>query len=67
MKKLAIGYTTPPQFNKLIRLESLRFYVSASNLFTLTKFKNFDPEMANERGRNYPLQRIINGGITLTF
>ena len=67
LRNLVIGYTAPAKINKLIRAESIRFYVSANNLLTFTKFKNFDPEMNNERGRGYPVQRVINGGITLTF
>jgi TonB-linked SusC/RagA family outer membrane protein len=67
VKNVVIGYTLSPKVNKLIRAESLRFFVSANNLFTFTNFKNFDPEMDNERGRGYPVQRVVNGGITLTF
>jgi len=67
MKNLVIGYTTPNKFDKLIGAETIRIYISALNLFTLTKFKDFDPEMAIERGLNYPLQRVLNGGITITF
>ena len=62
-----IGYTTSSKLNNLIGIEAIRFFVSANNLLTFTKFKNFDPEMNNERGRGYPIQRVINGGITLTF
>ncbi|HCT29198.1 MAG TPA: SusC/RagA family TonB-linked outer membrane protein, partial [Bacteroidales bacterium] len=67
VKNVVIGYTLSPKVIKLIRAESLRFFVSANNLFTFTNFKNFDPEMNNERGRGYPVQRVVNGGITLTF
>jgi len=67
LKNIVIGYSTSAKFNKLIKAQSLRFYVSALNLFTLTKLKNFDPEITDERGYSYPLQRVINGGITLNF
>jgi hypothetical protein len=67
VKNVVIGYTLSPKINNLIRAESLRLFVSANNLFTFTNFKNFDPEINNSRGRGYPVQRVINGGITLTF
>lgn len=67
VRNVVIGYTLSPKVIKLIGAESLRFFVSANNLFTFTNFKNFDPEMNNERGRGYPVQRVVNGGITLTF
>lgn len=67
LKNLVVGYTLPSRFNSLLGIDYLRLFVSANNLLTITNLKNFDPEMANERGRNYPLQRVINGGITLTF
>lgn len=67
LKNVVLGYTTSSRLNKLLKIESIRFYVSANNLYTWTNFKNFDPEMANERGRNYPLQRVLNAGLTLTF
>ena len=67
LKNLVVGYTPPARFSKVIKAESIRFYVSALNLFSWTKFKDFDPEMTQERGLNYPLQRVVNGGITITF
>ncbi len=67
LRNLVIGYTTSSKLNNLIGIEAIRFFVSANNLLTFTKFKNFDPEMNDERGRGYPIQRVINGGITLTF
>lgn len=66
VKNVVIGYTLSPKVNKL-RTESLRLFVSANNLLTFTNFKNFDPEINNSRGRGYPVQRVVSGGITLTF
>ena len=41
------------------------FYANGLNLFTLSKEKLIDPELTS--GTAYPLQRIINLGLTLTF
>jgi hypothetical protein len=43
----------------------LRVYVSGLNLLTLDKIKLIDPEV--NAGTSYPLQRVVNLGVTLTF
>lgn len=66
LKNTEIGYS-----HKFIRV-----YLSASNLFTLTKFKYWDPEIGGSaisdtenrgNGLVYPLQRVVNLGIQLNF
>jgi hypothetical protein len=47
-------------------------YVSGYNLFTVSPdMKDFDPESDHSdiggQGQPYPAQRIVNGGISLTF
>lgn len=46
MKNLQIGYTLPTKklFNN--RISSFRIYVSATNLFTITKYSGMDPEIS---------------------
>jgi TonB-linked SusC/RagA family outer membrane protein len=65
LKNLELGYTLPASVNKAIGIEGLRFYVNGNNLVTLTKEKFIDPEL--QSGQDYPLQRIVTGGLTLTF
>jgi hypothetical protein len=65
LKNLELGYTLPSSINKAIGIEGLRFYVNGNNLLTLTKEKFIDPEL--QAGTDYPLQRIVTGGLTLTF
>ena len=48
-------------------MQSLRVYVSAFNLFTITKVKDYDPEGSNYSGQFYPQQRIVNLGVALQF
>lgn len=66
MKSLEIGYSIPSKILSKIRLESLRIYVSGNNLFTLSPFKMWDPEMG-DNGLGYPIQRVYNVGLTLNF
>ncbi len=65
LKSLEIGYTVPGIQKSGI--EKLRVFVSGFNLFTLSKFKYFDPENTTASGYYYPQQRNFNIGISLTF
>jgi hypothetical protein len=40
--------------------------VNASNLFVITGFDLWDPEMGGN-GLGYPLQRVVNAGVTVDF
>lgn len=46
LKNIAIGYTVPQSVLSKVKLRSLRFYVSAQNLFTITNYSGLDPEAA---------------------
>lgn len=43
-----------------------RIYLAGQNLFNITSFKFWDPEMGGD-GFNYPLQRVYSVGLTLNF
>jgi TonB-linked SusC/RagA family outer membrane protein len=66
LKSAEIGYSLPKQLTNKFRLESFRIYVSGTNLLMFSNFKIWDVEMGGN-GLNYPLQRVINLGINLTF
>lgn len=64
---LTLGYTLP--VNSKI-LQSAKLYLSGNNLYTFTKFKGLDPEMADITGSRpgvysrdtYPVARIYTIG-----
>ena len=66
LKNLEFGYTLPRKVLDKMRIENLRFYVSAQNLYTFGKFaKEFwDPEVAADA---YPIQATVFLGVNLTF
>jgi TonB-linked SusC/RagA family outer membrane protein len=64
LKQVEAGYTLPRKLMQRLRVSNLRLYGSATNLFTLSKFKMWDVEMAGN-GLGYPVQRVINFGIQL--
>lgn len=74
LKNIQLGYTFPNKICKSIKMEKIRLYVSAQNLFTITKYIGYDPEVGGGhlflRGIDYggtPLSRTFFGGIELTF
>lgn len=71
IKLVQIGYTLPARLGNKINASRVRFYVTAENLFTLTKYTGYDPEIGGmvlgvDRGV-YPQARSIIGGIQLQF
>jgi hypothetical protein len=71
LKNISLGYT----FNNLqkYRVQNVRLYVSGTNLFVLTKYSGFDPEVAGsalglgiDHGV-YPQPSVITGGASVTF
>ena len=67
LKTLEFGYSLPKNLISKIRLEDVRFYVSAFNLLTWAKeIKWCDPEL-NGSNLYYPQQRVINLGINVKF
>ncbi|SFG39930.1 TonB-dependent receptor [Prevotella sp. KH2C16] len=66
LKQVELGYTIPQKLTKKWHMSSLRFYLSGSNLFCWSSFKMWDPEQGTS-ALNYPLQRVINIGLNVTF
>ncbi|MDR3236561.1 MAG: TonB-dependent receptor [Prevotellaceae bacterium] len=64
LKNITLGYT----FKAKGATFSARVFVSAQNLFTITKYKGYDPEVANgvDIGA-YPTARTFSAGVNLTF
>ncbi|HZL09568.1 MAG TPA: TonB-dependent receptor [Prolixibacteraceae bacterium] len=67
IKNVTIGYTIPRLLMKKAHISSARFYVSAQNLYTLTKYKGFDPEISPNGIDNsvYPVTRTFTIGVNL--
>ncbi len=71
LKVLQLGYTLPRSFHQKAGISRIRFYVTAENLFTITKYTGYDPEVGGgifgvDRGQ-YPQARAIMGGLQLQF
>jgi TonB-dependent starch-binding outer membrane protein SusC len=71
LKVFQVGYTLPNRFFGKTGISRLRVYVTAENLFTLTDYTGYDPEVGGgvfgiDKGQ-YPQARTFFGGIQLTF
>jgi hypothetical protein len=65
IKNLTLGYTLKQDKIKKAGIQSLRFYVSANDVFTVHKFpKYWDPEMGSS---SYPIVTTVMGGATIKF
>jgi len=67
LKNIQLGYTLPSDILKKTGISNFRIYLSGSNLFTLTKVKDYDPEGTSESGQFYPQLKIFNVGFNIQF
>jgi outer membrane protein OmpA-like peptidoglycan-associated protein len=49
LQTLTLGYTLPEKLTEKVNLTKVRFYVTGSNLFCLTKYSGYDPEVDTRR------------------
>jgi TonB-dependent SusC/RagA subfamily outer membrane receptor len=69
VKDLTLGYSLPQGFARGLHASRARLYVAARNLWTLTGYSGFDPEVGvNGIDNNvYPVTRTFSFGIDLAF
>ena len=71
LKNVELGYTFRQNFIKSIGIQSVRLYVSGSNLITWTDVIDLDPEAPSRNGNaeinTYPLQKVYNIGLNINF
>jgi TonB-dependent starch-binding outer membrane protein SusC len=75
---LTFGYTARGNFIERIKLKSARLFVNADNLFVITKYSGFDPEVDTDKTLanvpsagmdflSYPRSKGISVGLNVTF
>ena len=71
---ITVGYTFPKKIINKIYLSKLRAYFSAGNLFMITGYSGYDPEVDVQSGltpsmdiNRYPRSRTFSFGINATF
>jgi hypothetical protein len=76
LKSLSLAYNLPNKWIKPLKLEWVQVYANAQNLFTITGYDGYDPEIGAS-GQSvilqgidyyrYPSARIFNCGVKVTF
>jgi TonB-linked SusC/RagA family outer membrane protein len=76
LKNLSVGYNLPKQITSRLKLSSVRFYLAATNLITITKYKGVDPEVntaaSDQNILGYdqaiaPQPRTLQAGFNISF
>ena len=76
LQNLALGYTLPRAFTQKFKVEKMRVYVSGQNLFTITDYSGYNPEVNARPSKNltpgedygtYPLARTYMFGLNITL
>lgn len=76
LKNITLGYTLPKKWTNKAYIETARVYISGQNVFTITDYEGYNPEVSNRRSEAtragedygvYPLARTISVGVNLTF
>lgn len=76
LNTLTLGYTVPSSVLNKVKVQNLRVYVSGYNVFVLTNYTGFDPEVSTRRKTQltpgvdysaYPKSRLIVFGLNLNF
>ncbi len=66
LKQAELGYNLKGLKIRQHNIQNARIYLSGTNLFKISKFKLWDPEMGGN-GLAYPLQRVFNFGVTVNL
>lgn len=74
LNNLTLGYSLPKNWMKAIGFQKCRFYVTGYNLFTITGYSGYDPEVdiatgltPNIDNNRYPRSRTYTFGVQLTL
>lgn len=68
LKNMTVGYTLPKNILNKVKIDKLRFYVNAQNVFTIKSgYEGFDPEANVQAAEFYPLMRTITFGVDIQF
>lgn len=67
VQNIEFAYNLPLKEKNIMNARLIRFHARGSNLFTISKIKDVDPESINAGITMYPLYRTFSGGLTITF
>ncbi|QKJ29026.1 TonB-dependent receptor [Mucilaginibacter mali] len=66
VRDMLLSYSLPKALLSKVKISRLKIYAEARNLFTVTPWKGFDPELSDQAG-GIPLQKEIIFGINVSL
>lgn len=76
IQNISLSYTLPKHWSQAVKVDKLRVYVNGQNLFVLSNYSGYDPEIGafnqNSRMQNidmgrYPSPKMISFGLDIEF
>ena len=75
LKNITLGYTIPERLTRRAGIAKLRIYATAQNLWCLTNYSGYDPEVSVLNSNlmpsfdygAYPRSRAFTGGLEIKF
>ncbi len=67
IKNVELSYTLPKNLVQTIQCSKVKFFVRGTNLLTLTKVPDLDPEALSAGISSYPSTMSLTGGVNVTF
>jgi len=74
LRSVTLGYTLPARLSQKAWMQQLRVYIKGSNLFTLTRFTGYTPEIGSYDALSngidygaYPITSVYSVGVNLQF
>lgn len=74
LRNITLGYTLPESLSEKLSLSSVRLYVKGSNIYTLTKYTGYTPEIGGfdvlSNGIDngvYPIAAVYSFGLNIQF
>ena len=67
LRNAEFGYTLPHKVTKKFGLNMLKVFVRGTNLFTISKIKDLDPESLDAGVGNFPLCTTLTAGLSFSF
>ncbi|HEY0611540.1 MAG TPA: TonB-dependent receptor [Chitinophaga sp.] len=69
MKNIQLAYSLPDRWLSKVKISKVSLFVNGQNLWTISKYKDFDPEAILNQTTLYfyPMLKTYSGGLNVTF
>ncbi|HKP31759.1 MAG TPA: hypothetical protein VJT83_03505, partial [Chitinophagaceae bacterium] len=71
LRNVQLSYSLPRSLTEKVKIQSLRVFVQGQNLYTITKYRGYDPEVPGggvlNAGSQYPTLKTITAGVNIGF